>query len=121
MEEKYLKKSLSNLDRFRPSGEEREEIIKKLHRRVKIENYVVGTLLVAGLIGLPLSRFLEYNKKLQPVESGFAKPSKLELKIEDANDNGRNEYFLQYDGKRYDIKLNEQGEPILMPYTKPGE
>lgn len=106
------------------SDEEREEIIRKLHRRAKIENYIVGTAIIGGFIGCTASlvmEWIDYSRKQEPVELGFALPSQLELKIEDVNDNGKNEYFLQYDGKRYDIKLNQQGEPVLIPYTKPGE
>lgn len=127
MEEKEDLFSKEGMHRLRNRGQiisTWDEVLAKEYRRAKIWRVIYGTALATmGVIltGRTISSCIDYNQKIKPMEYGFAKPSKLELKIEDANDNGRSEYFLQYDGKRYDIKLNQQGEPVLIPYTKPGE
>lgn len=42
------------------------------------------------------------------IEQGFAKPSELELKLGDINQNGANEFYAIHNGKRYGI-FNDNG------------
>src|SRR3989338_5751784 len=50
------------------------------------------------------------------IEVGFVIPSKLEIKLQDLNGNGKNETLMAYDGKTYLLKLDEQGNPKIQAY-----
>ncbi|MEK6840401.1 MAG: hypothetical protein AABX79_00410 [Nanoarchaeota archaeon] len=85
---------------------------------------VIGDIL-AGVIFIGLYLGLTYlggenPSKMIPterkVESGYVRPSKLEIKLEDINGNGTNETLLKYDGKSYLLKLDEQGIPKIQTY-----
>ena len=51
------------------------------------------------------------------VQSGYVIPNKLEIKLGDLDQNGENEVLLKYDGKPYLFRLNDKGEPVVVPYT----
>ena len=51
------------------------------------------------------------------VQSGYVIPNKLEMELEDLDRNGENEVLLKYEGKPYLFKLNDKGEPQVVPYT----
>lgn len=56
------------------------------------------------------------------VQEGYAKPSKLELSLNDLNQDGKNETLLKYDGKSYLLTLDDKGIPRIQPYEiKPAE
>ncbi|VVB84104.1 Uncharacterised protein [uncultured archaeon] len=50
------------------------------------------------------------------IQSGYVQPSKLEIKLEDLNNDGSNETLMKYDGKLYLLKIDKQENPIIQPY-----
>jgi len=50
------------------------------------------------------------------VQQGFAIPNKLEIKLQDLDGNGKKEVIMKYDKKSYLLKLDKQGNPIVLDY-----
>ncbi len=65
------------------------------------------------LLGYQPTNFIPRDIK---IETGFVEPSKLEIKLRDIDKNGRNETLIEYDGKSYLLKLDEQGNPKVQAY-----
>ena len=80
-----------------------------------------GMVFIAG-VGYMSGRMHQYsldNKipDTDKAQSGYVIPNKLEIKLEDLDQNGENEVLLKYEGKPYLFKLNDKGEPQVVPYT----
>lgn len=54
------------------------------------------------------------------VQSGFIPPSKLEITVQDADQNGEKETVVNIDNKSYLLMADENNNPILRPYTVRG-
>ena len=84
---------------------------------------------VSTLTGISMGYSLGYitapripEAKQSELESGYVNPSKLKIKLEDLDYNGKKEVQMKYDGKSYMLKLNEQGKPTVVSYDlKPTE
>ena len=57
-----------------------------------------------------------YIPRENNVQNGFVIPSKLEIKLEDIDNNGEKEVLMVYDGQNYLLRLDEQGKPIAQGY-----
>ncbi|MBI4738921.1 hypothetical protein HY772_05165 [Candidatus Woesearchaeota archaeon] len=82
--------------------------------------------ILGGLVGFFGSQALltrsNYIPKTEQVQQGFVIPSKLEVKLQDLNNDGKDEVLMKYDGKSYLLKLDEQGRPQVQAYeVKPAE
>ncbi len=67
---------------------------------------------VVGIIGL-MYHYSSISQKEESVQSGYVLPSKLEKTVEDKDHDGKNEVYLNYDGKEYPLKSDEQGKPVI--------
>lgn len=95
-------------------------------------NKIIETLwpsLLAGILGavagyLGAEAFItrrNYIPKIEKVQSGYVVPSKLEIKLQDLDNNGERETLLKYDGKTY-LLLYDGNQPRVVPYeVKPAE
>lgn len=76
-------------------------------------------------ICLRLGLFTNPSKKIpvsNEVQRGFVIPSKLEIKLQDLDGNGKKEVLMKYDGKNYLLTLDPQGKPRVQAYeVKPSE
>ena len=78
-------------------------------------------------MGLTVGRTIDYyaaNKipKTDNVQQGYVIPSKLEIGLQDLDRNEEKEVFMQYDGKKYLLTLDEQGRPRVQAYeVRPAE
>ena len=67
-------------------------------------------------------RNLNYIPRIDDVQQGYAIPSKLEVKVKDLDGNGNNETILNYDGKSYLFRVDENNKPYFSEYEiKPTE
>jgi hypothetical protein len=56
------------------------------------------------------------------VQSSYAIPNKLEIKLEDLDGNGEKETIMRYDGKSYLLRLDSNGKPTVDAYeVRPAE
>ncbi len=69
----------------------------------------IGTLLLADV----LNKLIPFN----PVQAGYAAPSKLEIDTQDLDENGRNELILRYDGLNYLLTLDAQNRLQIKSYS----
>jgi len=84
-----------------------------------IENnskYFIGVL--GAVLGWILAYYCFTNKipNVNKVQSDYAIPSKLEIKLEDNDGNGEKETILRYNRTNYLLKINEEGTPYILPY-----
>jgi len=57
-----------------------------------------------------------YIPQSEQVEEGYVIPSKLEIKVKDVNQNGKDEVLMVYDGSRYLLKVDENGRPHALDF-----
>lgn len=74
---------------------------------------ITGLSVGLGMAAMVLSAHLESDNHIQ---AGFAKTSKLEITLEDRDNNGMKETVLRYDGKPYLLK-EVDGKPAIRPYN----
>ncbi len=68
------------------------------------------------------SPFVKSIPKTDNVSSGYVIPSKLEIKIQDLNGDGKKETLMKYDGRQYLLTLDSLGNPQIQSYeVKPAE
>ncbi len=67
--------------------------------------------LFVSLLGTGILSLIRNDRKSQ-----FADPNKLEVIAEDLDGDGQKETLMNYDGKSYLLRLNEQGKPELHHY-----
>ena len=84
---------------------------------------VLGTIVgfIAGAVGGMFAGMEIYSEvhvsvPAMRVQEGFVQPSKLELELEDYDENGEDEFILKYNGKPYYLTVNEQDQPVIRPY-----
>ena len=78
---------------------------------------VGGTITGLSLIAMDILLGSRDISQIGKVESGFVDPSKLEVKLDDINRNGKNETHLVYDGIDYLLELSEEGKPMIVEYS----
>ena len=78
----------------------------------------IGILFLVSTAATMTYGFLTANKipKYDDVDKWYAAPSKLEIKVEDLANNGRNETVLSYNGKKYLLTLDKKGNPEIDTY-----
>ncbi len=74
---------------------------------------VAGYLAGMALLGHNPFNYIPLEKR---VEEGYAKPSKIEIKLEDLDKDGQNETLLDYNGKSYLLMLDKNGTPVIQSY-----
>ena len=50
------------------------------------------------------------------MQEGYIIPSKLEIKLEDIDNNGQEETLMNYDGNSYLLQLDQNGKPVIREY-----
>ncbi|MFZ5955840.1 MAG: hypothetical protein ACOYT4_05430 [Nanoarchaeota archaeon] len=78
---------------------------------------------IAGLI-INISSVIirNYIPSDDNIQFGYVKPSYLEIKLEDLDNNGKNEVLLKYGNRDYLLILDEKGKPKVQDYQiKPSE
>ncbi len=89
-----------------------------------INGYLIGAVLAVGgfTTGISITTFTDnIIPRAKQVQSGFAVPNKLEILLQDLDNNGEKETLLKYDGKTY-LLLYDGNMPKIVPYeVKPAE
>ncbi len=83
-----------------------------------------GIAVAGGVAAVVTHTIMNYKliPKTDRVEPGYVVPSKLEIELQDLDNNGQNETILKYGGKPYLFMVDEQGKPVLKEYeVKPAE
>tara|TARA_Y100000310_G_C20450862_1_gene700639 strand:- start:459 stop:746 length:288 start_codon:yes stop_codon:yes gene_type:complete len=84
-----------------------------------------GILMASFFVGLAAYEGQSYIKGDQPfnniprdidIREGFVKPSRLQINLQDVGHRGSNSTILEYDGKKYFLKLDDKKEPIVTPF-----
>ena len=85
------------------------------------DNGCLTNLLILTTVSLGLATIHSSRKTTIPspkkVQSGYANPSQLEIKLRDLDDNGEQEVIMTYEGQPYLFKLNEHNQPSIQPYN----
>jgi hypothetical protein len=75
---------------------------------------VFGTL---GLVHNVLRHQADRERtEISRIEEGYALPSKVRIRTQDSNRNGKEETILEYEGVRYRLYIDEIGRPDVQPY-----
>ena len=80
-----------------------------------IQTLISGTLL--GIVSFHMFYTRgNYIPKIDEAQSGYAIPGKLEIKVKDLDENGKDETILKYDGKSYLLRVDENNKPSIAGY-----
>ena len=74
---------------------------------------------VAGAVVTTVWSYMD-GKLIPPinnVQSGYATPSKLEMRLEDSNKDGKYEFVISYGEKDFYLMLDEQGNLKIETYN----
>ncbi len=74
---------------------------------------------LGGLVALGLRVFYfqsNYIPKTDEVQQDYVVPNKLEIKLDDLDGNKQQEVIMEYDGRPYLLKLDDKGQPTVIPY-----
>lgn len=74
-------------------------------------------MVLGASLGLQWGMYIwrDTTKLEKNIQTGFAVPSRLEIKLEDRDNNGKKETILKYGGKPYLLK-EVDGKPIIKEY-----
>lgn len=88
----------------------------RLTNRIHIHGLIMG--LIFGVSGASTYHYGVTNEipKVKNVQADFAVPSRIEIKVEDVNDDSELETVLSYDRRKYLLGLDLQGNPVVKPY-----
>ena len=74
---------------------------------------------LCGILGWNTGEYFAGTKKIPNVDivqQGYVVPSKLEIKLQDLDGNGKPEVLLNYDGREYILTLDSRGKPRIQLY-----
>lgn len=87
------------------------------------ESYIVGSVISAIGAGI-VTGILLYSiqerviPKTKEVQAGYIAPNKLEIAVDDLDDNGEQETIMKVDGKPYLLKYDINNKPIILNYEE---
>jgi len=71
---------------------------------------------LVGYCGGTAHKRSNFIPKENEVQAGYVVPNKLEIKLEDLDQNGEKETIMRYDGKAYLLRLDSDGKPTVDAY-----
>jgi len=76
---------------------------------------ILGTISTIGVAYYTTNSF----HTTEDVQPGYVATSKLEISLQEQDQDGLGKTILTYEGKDYLLKLDNNGMPTIQPYVKP--
>lgn len=77
--------------------------------------YMWGLVVAANVVGNILNEKIP-RTLTRNVQYGYAVPREIKIKLDDRDKNGKYETYFIYEGRRYPLRLDENGNPKIQPY-----